>query len=134
MDFHFFSKGLLPSPVNLVIFMYWGGPVPYLELFWVGPVKKTPCIVYMQNIWKKSIWGKTLSFCLAWQFFAFIDLIFHFRGQYYDLWPASVFSDQTCGKQTLSVFLQLLRWFQKYIDSVLRFSFSMTLNSRRYVS
>ena len=34
----------MPSPVNLVIFSYWGGPVPYLELFGGGPVKKTPCI------------------------------------------------------------------------------------------
>ena len=29
------------GPVYLVIFSCWGGPVPYLELFWVGPVKKT---------------------------------------------------------------------------------------------
>ena len=25
--------------MNLVIFLYWVGPVPYLELFWAGPVK-----------------------------------------------------------------------------------------------
>ena len=30
----------MPSSVNLVIFLYWVGPVPYLELFWAGPVKK----------------------------------------------------------------------------------------------
>ena len=29
------------GPVYLVIFSCWGGPIPYLELFWVGPVKKT---------------------------------------------------------------------------------------------
>ena len=28
------------SPVYLVIFCCWVGPVPYLELFWAGPVKK----------------------------------------------------------------------------------------------
>ena len=30
----------MPSPMSLVIFLYWVGPVPYLELFRVGPVKK----------------------------------------------------------------------------------------------
>ena len=35
-----FQQSLTHSAVNLVIFLYWGGPVPYLELFWVGPVKK----------------------------------------------------------------------------------------------
>ena len=29
--------------MNLIIFLYWVGPVSYLELFWAGPVKKTPC-------------------------------------------------------------------------------------------
>ena len=33
------------GPVYLVIFSCWGGPVPYLELFWVGPVKKTTLYV-----------------------------------------------------------------------------------------
>ena len=28
------------GPVYLVIFCYWVGPVPYLELFGVGPVEK----------------------------------------------------------------------------------------------
>ena len=28
------------GPVYLVIFCCWVGPVPYLELFWAGPVKK----------------------------------------------------------------------------------------------
>ena len=28
------------GPVYFVIFSYWGGPVPYLELFGGGPVKK----------------------------------------------------------------------------------------------
>ena len=28
--------------MNLVIFLYWVVPVPYLELFWAEPVKKTP--------------------------------------------------------------------------------------------
>ena len=35
-------KNLMESwvgPVYLVIFSYWGGPVPYLELFGGGPVK-----------------------------------------------------------------------------------------------
>ena len=26
--------------MNLVIFLYWVGPAPFLELFWAGPVKK----------------------------------------------------------------------------------------------
>ena len=26
--------------MNLVVFLRWVGPVPYLELFWAGPVKK----------------------------------------------------------------------------------------------
>ena len=30
----------MPSLVNLVIFLFWVGPVPYSELFWAGPVKK----------------------------------------------------------------------------------------------
>ena len=55
MDFHFFSKGFLPSPVNLVIFLYWGGPVPYLELFWVGPVKEnTLYLPPLQNTLKEQ--------------------------------------------------------------------------------
>ena len=28
------------GPVYLVIFCYWVGPVPYLELFGAGPVEK----------------------------------------------------------------------------------------------
>ena len=34
-----------------VIFHYWAEPVPYLELFWVKPVKKSPCITryFLQN-------------------------------------------------------------------------------------
>ena len=35
-----FLQGFLPTFVNLVIFLYWAGPVPYLEFFWAGPVKK----------------------------------------------------------------------------------------------
>ena len=30
----------MPSSANLVIFLYWLGPVPYFELFWAAPVKK----------------------------------------------------------------------------------------------
>ena len=52
----------MPSPVNLVIFLYWVGPVPYLELFWVGPVKKTTLYLYKvlifpprEGIQKKSV-------------------------------------------------------------------------------
>ena len=35
------------GPVYLVIFSCWGGPVPYLELFWVGPVKKTTLYIWL---------------------------------------------------------------------------------------
>ena len=30
-------------PVYLAILSCWEGPIPYLELFWVGPFEKTPC-------------------------------------------------------------------------------------------
>ena len=30
--------------MNLFIFYCWMRPVPYLKLFWAGPVKKPPCI------------------------------------------------------------------------------------------
>ena len=33
------------GPVYLVIFCYWVGPVPYLELFGVGPVEKNTLYV-----------------------------------------------------------------------------------------
>ena len=40
----------MPSPVNIVIFLYWVGPVPYLELFWVGPVKKITLYIFNLQI------------------------------------------------------------------------------------
>ena len=48
------------GPVYLVIFSYWGGPVPYLELFGGGPVKKNTLYI-PPNIPKtyphKNIWS-----------------------------------------------------------------------------
>ena len=38
------------GPVYFVIFSYWGGPVPYLELFGGGPVKRNTlymCFVFL---------------------------------------------------------------------------------------
>ena len=34
------------GPVYLVIFCYWVGPVPYLELFGAGPVEKNTLYIY----------------------------------------------------------------------------------------
>ena len=38
MDFHFLV-GIFAIFGELGNFLYWMGPVPYLELFWAGPVK-----------------------------------------------------------------------------------------------
>ena len=35
------------GPVYLVIFCYWVGPVPYLELFGAGPVEKNTLYIYV---------------------------------------------------------------------------------------
>ena len=51
------------GPVYFVIFSYWGGPVPYLELFGGRPVKKNTlydnppvlCSVYQQVIMKMML-------------------------------------------------------------------------------
>ena len=42
------------GPVYLVIFSCWGGPVPYLELFWAGPVKKTTLYASSQTSYLRT--------------------------------------------------------------------------------
>ena len=44
------------GPLYLVIFSCWGGPVPHLELFWVGPVKKTT-LYYDNSDYYQRCWG-----------------------------------------------------------------------------
>ena len=74
LDFHFLV-GFLPSPVNLVIFSYWGGPVPYLELFGVGPVKWNT----LYKSYNKPIWTGTdhESYSDLWKptFTAMVDVL-----------------------------------------------------------
>ena len=46
----------------LVIFCYWVGPVPYLELFGVGPVEKNTLYYSLlgpSNVWSESSLSRT---------------------------------------------------------------------------
>ena len=42
------------GPVYLVIFCYWVGPVPYLELFGAGPVEKNTLYIHSSQEFHQS--------------------------------------------------------------------------------
>ena len=55
------------GPVYLVIFCYWVGPVPYLELFGAGPVEKNTLykiqhIIFSNHYYLDLGWDGTDSF------------------------------------------------------------------------
>ena len=50
------------GPVYLGIFSCWGVPVPYLELFWVLPVKKNHPVLSSWKIVRESLLEKCFSF------------------------------------------------------------------------
>ena len=53
------------EPVYLIIFHYWAGPVPYLELFWVKPVrKKHPVFPKIKAEISPSYYESDFLFCV----------------------------------------------------------------------